>query len=166
MNASSAERARKSLATGRRPAGPLTMFFRGFLKNPVMVGSIIPSSRQLIDRMLKPVDWANTKLFVEYGPGVGTFCRPILDRLPADGMLIAIDTNPDFIAYLRATILDPRFHAVEGSAAIGPRFTVTLSNTVAAPYRKIAHKATRGPARPARRAGRRRRPAGWGWRPG
>ena len=41
-----------------------------------MVGSIIPSSRVLIDKMLDPVDWANTKLFVEYGPGVGTFTRP------------------------------------------------------------------------------------------
>lgn len=99
------------------PAGPLTMFFRGFLKHPRMVGSIIPSSKPLIDKMLKPVDWANTKLFVEYGPGVGTFCRPILDRMPPDATYIAIDTNPDFIEYLNATIKDPRFVAVEGSAA-------------------------------------------------
>ena len=55
----------------------------GFLKNPVMVGSIIPSSRVLIDKMLGRVDWENTKLFVEYGPGVGTFTRPILDKLGA-----------------------------------------------------------------------------------
>ena len=115
MNASSAERARKT-AVRRRP-GPLGMFFKGFLKNPVMVGSIIPSSRQLIDRMLRPVDWANTKLFVEYGPGVGTFCRPILERMAPDAALIAIDTNPDFVAYLREDVCDSRFHAVEGSAA-------------------------------------------------
>ena len=48
-----------------------------------MVGSIIPSSRVLIDKMLGPVDWANTKLFVEYGPGVGTFTKPVLERLGA-----------------------------------------------------------------------------------
>ena len=103
-----------------RPAGtpsPMGMFFQGFLKHPVMVGSIIPSSDRLIRRMLGPVDWPNTKLFVEYGPGVGTFCRPILDRLAPDAKLIAIDTNPDFIRYLRATIPDPRFAAVNGSAA-------------------------------------------------
>lgn len=97
--------------------GPWQMFFQGFLKHPVMVGSIIPSSTALIDRMLEPVDWAACKLFVEYGPGVGTFCRPILDRLAPDAMLIAIDTNPDFIRYLRHTITDPRFAAVHGSAA-------------------------------------------------
>lgn len=103
-----------------RPAGvpsPWGMFFQGFLKHPVMVGSIIPSSDRLIRRMLGPVDWANCKLFVEYGPGVGTFCRPILDHLAPDAKLIAIDTNPDFIRYLRHTIPDPRFAAVNGSAA-------------------------------------------------
>jgi phospholipid N-methyltransferase len=82
-----------------------------------MVGSVIPSSKILIDKMLKPVDWSNTKLFVEYGPGVGTFTRPILDKLHKDAKLIAIDTNPDFIDYLNGDIDDDRFIAVHGSAA-------------------------------------------------
>ena len=116
MAASRAQHAGKTAAR-RRPGGPALQFLRGFVKHPVMVGSVIPSSRTLIDKMLAPVDWANTKLFVEYGPGVGTFCRPILDRLPADATLLVIDTNPDFIDYLRDTILDPRFVAVTGSAA-------------------------------------------------
>ncbi|QNN66285.1 methyltransferase [Sphingomonas rhizophila] len=101
----------------RRTASPRWQFLRGFFKNPVMVGSVIPSSRVLIDKMLKPVDWKNTKLFVEYGPGVGTFTRPILDKLGPDAMLIAIDTNPDFIDFLSHDIDDPRFVAVHGSAA-------------------------------------------------
>jgi len=101
----------------RRSPSPQWQFLRGFLKNPVMVGSIIPSSRVLIDRMLDPVDWANTKLFVEYGPGVGTFTRPILDRLAPDAALVTIDTNPDFTRYLRELIDDPRLIAVTGSAA-------------------------------------------------
>lgn len=93
------------------------MFLRGFFKHPVMVGSVVPSSGVLIRKMLAPVDWANTKLFVEYGPGVGTFCRPILERMAPDAKLVAIDTNPDFIRYLRHDITDPRFAAVHGSAA-------------------------------------------------
>ncbi|SEN52964.1 Phospholipid N-methyltransferase [Sphingomonas gellani] len=103
-----------------RPAGvasPWQMFFQGFLKHPVMVGSIIPSSDKLIRKMLAPVDWSACKLFVEYGPGVGTFCRPILERMAPDATLIAIDTNADFIRYLRHTITDSRFSAVHGSAA-------------------------------------------------
>lgn len=101
----------------RRAQSPHWQFFRGFLKHPVMVGSIIPSSRILIERMLKPVDWKRTKLFVEYGPGVGTFTRPILEKLAPDATLIAIDTNPDFVRFLRKSIDDSRFVAVTGSAA-------------------------------------------------
>jgi phospholipid N-methyltransferase len=57
------------------------------------------------------------QLFVEYGPGVGTFCQPVLDRLRRDGTLLVIDLNPDFIEYLQHTITDSRFVAVHGSAA-------------------------------------------------
>ena len=119
MNATSARhlKGRRSRRHDRRAASPRWQFLRGFIKNPVMVGSVIPSSRVLIDKMLGPVDWENTKLFVEYGPGVGTFTRPILDRLGPDAKLIAIDTNPDFIDYLRDDIHDERLIAVVGSAA-------------------------------------------------
>ena len=101
----------------RRSPSQHWQFLRGFLKHPVMVGSVIPSSHILIERMLKPVDWDSTKLFVEYGPGVGTFTRPVLEKLGDDGKLIAIDTNPDFIKFLRKSIDDPRLIAVTGSAA-------------------------------------------------
>lgn len=97
--------------------GPWGVFFRGFVKHPVMVGSIIPSSDRTVKKMLAPVDWDNTKLFVEYGPGVGTFCQPVLDRMRPDATLLVIDLNPDFIDYLRKTIRDSRFIAVHGSAA-------------------------------------------------
>lgn len=101
----------------RREPGPLGMFFRQFLKHPVMVGSIIPSSGKLIDHMLSRVDWTRCKLFVEYGPGVGTFCGPVLKRMTPDATLIAIDTNREFVEYLDRRIDDPRFRAVLGSAA-------------------------------------------------
>ena len=96
--------------------GPAGVFFQGFLEHPRMVGSIIPSSGSTIEKMLAPVKWDECKLFVEYGPGVGTFCRPVLDRLPRGGELVVIDTNPLFIDYLKRTIRDSRFHAVLGSA--------------------------------------------------
>jgi phospholipid N-methyltransferase len=100
-----------------RAMGPWGVFLEGFLEHPVMVGSIIPSSRYTIAKMLGPVKWDECKLFVEYGPGVGTFCRPVLERLRRDGQLIVIDTNPLYIDYLKATIADSRFVPVLGSAA-------------------------------------------------
>jgi phospholipid N-methyltransferase len=99
-----------------RVQSPRLQFLRGFLKHPVMVGSIIPSSRIVIEKMLGPVDWDNTMLFVEYGPGVGTFTRPILDNLRPDAILLTIDTNPEFTKFLKESIDDERLVAVTGSA--------------------------------------------------
>ncbi|MDP9413585.1 MAG: methyltransferase domain-containing protein [Pseudomonadota bacterium] len=114
----SAEQAERNQAFTRRAGGgPLWMFFRGFIKHPVMVGSVIPSSKMLIDRMLAPVDWANCRLFVEYGPGVGTFTQHILQRLAPDATLLTIDTNPEFTEYLSRKFTDSRLIAVTGSAA-------------------------------------------------
>lgn len=119
MNGNELAEERRSAKLMRRVTqalGPAGVFFQGFLEHPKMVGSIIPSSRSTIDKMLAPVNWDECKLFVEYGPGVGTFCRPVLDRLPRGGELVVIDTNPLFIDYLKRTIGDSRFHPVLGSA--------------------------------------------------
>src|SRR5690606_2749917 len=110
-------RGSKILRRMSRALGPAGVFFQGFLEHPKMVGSIIPSSASTIGKMLAPVNWDECKLFVEYGPGVGTFCRPVLDRLPRGGELVVIDTNPLFIDYLKHSIGDSRFHPVLGSAA-------------------------------------------------
>ena len=122
MQATSARALKEQRRLQRQQAGrgrpnPRLQFLRGFLKHPVMVGSIIPSSAKLINRMLGPVDWDNAKVFVEYGPGVGTFTRPILDRLAPDATLITIDTNAEFTEFLRESMNDERLIAVTGSAA-------------------------------------------------
>ncbi|MFM7029037.1 MAG: class I SAM-dependent methyltransferase [Chakrabartia sp.] len=101
----------------KRRWGPWALFLKGFLKHPVMVGSIIPSTDTLIRHMLSRVDWGACKLFVEYGPGVGTFTQQILDHLAPDATYVAIDLNPDFIDYLTATVVDSRFRPILGSAA-------------------------------------------------
>lgn len=117
MSASWDEARRESRYARRAGGGPLWHFLRGFIKHPVMVGSIIPSSKAVIDKMLAPVDWANCKLFVEYGPGVGTFTEHLLQRMAPDATLIAIDTNADFTEYLRRKFADNRLFPITGSAA-------------------------------------------------
>ena len=117
MTLSAEQAQREGAFTRDAPGGPIWHFLRGFLKHPVMVGSVIPSSKILIEKMLDPVDWDSTKLFVEYGPGVGTFTQHILDRLAPDATLLTIDTNSDFTDYLNGKFTDSRLEAVTGSAA-------------------------------------------------
>jgi len=93
------------------------IFARSFLKHPVMLGSLIPSSKTLVTRLAQQVNWDKTRIVVEYGPGVGTITTEILRRLPPDGVLVAIDYNQDFANYLSTTLKDPRLLVAHGSAA-------------------------------------------------
>ena len=100
----------------RREEGLL--FARNFLQHPRMLGSLIPSSRFLVDRLLDQIDWARAETLVEYGPGVGTITAPILDRMDAKSRLVAFEMNRDFVGYLRRSFSDPRLHVVHGSAEL------------------------------------------------
>ena len=92
------------------------LFARNFFKHPRMLGSVIPSSRFLINHLMGQIDWARARTIVEYGPGVGTITRHLLRRMSPDAKLVVFETNEDFVAYLRATYNDPRLHVVHGSA--------------------------------------------------
>jgi phospholipid N-methyltransferase len=95
----------------------ILLFGRNFIKHPKMLGSLIPSSRFLVNKVLSEVDWGRARVFLEYGPGVGTFTTEILRRMRPDAVLIAMETNGDFVRFLRGKVHDDRLHVVHGSAA-------------------------------------------------
>jgi phospholipid N-methyltransferase len=101
---------------GRTPGGNALLFARNFFRHPRMLGSIVPSSRFLIKQLLQPIDWNEARVIVEYGPGVGCITAEILRRMRPDAILIAIEVNPDFVAYLRSAFTDERLHVIEASA--------------------------------------------------
>ena len=84
------------------------LFGRNFLKHPKMLGSLIPSSRFLVNHVLREVDWARARVFLEYGPGVGTFTTEILRLMRPDAVLIVLETNADFVRYVRNRIWPDR----------------------------------------------------------
>lgn len=96
---------------------PLLLFAKNFLQHPRMLGSMIPSSRFLIQRILDRVDWAHARVIVEYGPGVGNVSRHVLRRMRPDARLVLIEMNEDFVSLLRAELRDARVTIVHGSAA-------------------------------------------------
>jgi phospholipid N-methyltransferase len=120
MGSSQAERTlskNNDAPTSGAPQGDALLFARNFFRHPRMLGSIIPSSRFLIKQLLQPIDWEQARVIVEYGPGVGGITAEILRRMRPDAQLIAIETNPEFVAFLRKTLVDPRIQVVEDSAA-------------------------------------------------
>jgi phospholipid N-methyltransferase len=92
------------------------LFAKNFLQHPRMLGSLIPSSRFLVDRLLSKVDWRHARTIVEYGPGVGTITGRILQRMSPNTRLIAFEMNEDFVTYLKRAFPDKRLHVVHGSA--------------------------------------------------
>ena len=71
-------------------------FLKGFLKNWREVGSVIPSSRFLANKMIEPIDFEKAKVIVELGPGLGCFTDKILEMMNKDSKLIIFEINPDF----------------------------------------------------------------------
>ncbi len=83
-------------------------FFRGFLREPSQVGSVIPSSRFLEQRIVDASRLSTAKRVVELGPGTGGTTRTFLQHLAQDAQLLSIELSPYFHELL-GEIADPRF---------------------------------------------------------
>ena len=92
------------------------LFAKNFLQHPGMLGSLIPSSRFLVERLLGKIDWAQARTVVEFGPGVGTITGSILARMHPAARLVVFEMNEDFVGFLARSYPDPRLHVVHGSA--------------------------------------------------
>lgn len=73
-----------------------TTFIRRFVRNPKDVGSVAPSSRFLVAKMLAPVPWHRCRTVVELGPGTGAVTEGIVSRLPASAHLLLFERDPVF----------------------------------------------------------------------
>jgi len=90
-------------------------FFNGFLNHPQQVGSVIPSSHFLKQRIIAMADVASAHSIVELGPGTGGTTRAILNAMQADARLLAIEINPNFLPLLNQ-IQDSRLSIHNGNA--------------------------------------------------
>lgn len=90
-------------------------FLWGFIRHPRNVGSIIPSSRYLAAAVADQIP-PQARYVAELGPGTGPITRVVLEHLPADGSLLALEIDPAFCAHLRRTLPDPRLRIVRAPA--------------------------------------------------
>lgn len=91
-------------------------FLQTFLRQKRMVGSVLPSSSFLAEKMLSEVDFSSARLVVEFGPGNGVFTKRILERMHPEAMLLIYELNETFFEKLEANIQDPRVTLINGSA--------------------------------------------------
>ena len=93
----------KTKAHGARGAGeePLMWtFFRQWLKNPLRMAAVSPSSRELAQKMLREMP-PGTRRVVELGGGTGVFTRALIEHgIPPEGMLV-LELNRTLHDHLR-----------------------------------------------------------------
>lgn len=91
------------------------IFVQQFLKHPLQVGSIIPSSRFLERRIIEAANVDSASVVVELGPGTGGTTRALLNAMPQHARLVSIELNAYF-HNLISQIEDDRVIAHLGSA--------------------------------------------------
>jgi phospholipid N-methyltransferase len=89
-------------------------FLATFVRHPVAIGAIAPSSRHLAELMIEDMDLARANTVVEIGPGTGVFTKVIQENIPPEAALIAVEINPQFASDLKQKL--PRAHIINGSA--------------------------------------------------
>jgi phosphatidylethanolamine/phosphatidyl-N-methylethanolamine N-methyltransferase len=90
------------------------LFLLRWLANPLRMGSIVPSSRALCDRVVR-FGWPATGTAVlELGAGTGVMSRAFLDNgLPPERLIVA-EVDPKLCQHLRDTL--PGVTVIEGDA--------------------------------------------------
>lgn len=97
------------------PISERIAFFREFLKHPLQIGSVIPSSRFLEKRVLATAELSAAKTVVELGSGTGGTTRAILRAMAPQAKLLSIEINPHFYGMIKR-IEDDRLIAHLGNA--------------------------------------------------
>jgi len=90
-------------------------FFLEFLRFPLQIGSVTPSSRFLEQRLMKSADIGSARSIVELGPGTGGTTRAILRAMSPQARLLSIEINPHFYRLI-ANIEDRRLITHLGNA--------------------------------------------------
>ena len=82
------------------------VFLRRFIAEPGRVGSVIPSSRFLCERMLSSVNWASTDVILELGPGTGAFTQTIYQNINPDTDYVLVERDSQFRSILQSRFPD------------------------------------------------------------
>lgn len=94
-------------------------FIEAFLREPLAVGSLWPSSTTLSRAVVNSCEFRPGDTVVELGPGTGAFTELLLDRMNGCGQLFAVEISPTNIEVLRQRF--PLCRVIHDSAENLPR---------------------------------------------
>ena len=77
------------------------LFLKRFLRRPFQVASIIPSSRTMIRRVSKKMDFSQPRVIAEFGPGEGCHTREFVRSMHPESTLLLFELDPELAAHLK-----------------------------------------------------------------
>ena len=89
-------------------------FIKEAIKSIKTSGTVAPSSKYLIQKMLKQVDFTKNNIIIEYGSGNGNFTQELLKKLNKNSQLICFEINEKFYNHL-LTFKDKRLTVLNES---------------------------------------------------
>lgn len=75
-------------------------FFLSYLRHPHVTGSITPSSRFLVGKLLEPLDTSTFKQIVELGAGDGRVTKSLLEKFGTNCVLLSFEIDQKLTRYL------------------------------------------------------------------
>lgn len=78
------------------------ILFKRFLARPLQVAYVLPSSKALIQRVLKRVDFRAPRVIVEFGGGEGCYTREIARKMCPDSKLVVFELDAHLAGHLRS----------------------------------------------------------------
>lgn len=69
-------------------------FLQQFIRHPVQIGAVVPSSKRLARKMVEWLELGTARAVVEYGTGTGAFTPTILESLDPRCRFFGIEIDP------------------------------------------------------------------------
>ena len=82
-------------------AAAMLLFARRWLKDPMKVGAVAPSSPVLARAMIKALDLEPGQTCLEIGPGTGAFTEHLVEACDGDVRVVLVEQDPAFVGHLR-----------------------------------------------------------------
>ncbi len=98
------------------------LFLARFIKSPMQVASIIPSSPMMVRRVSDKMDLARPCVVAEYGPGEGCHTREMLKRSHPESKFLLFELDAEFCRDLERQFADDsRVTVIQGDCATLPQ---------------------------------------------
>jgi phospholipid N-methyltransferase len=107
------------------------------------IGAVIPSTRFVVSRVIRAIEFSRVSTVLEFGPGEGVMTRAVLAQLRKEGSIITFEPNADMREQLLSATNDARLAVFDDVAENATeRFPVKKFDLVLAsnPFSKVADR--------------------------